>query len=350
MTASAHADRPAPPPPVDAPFAGGSPLETAALTCVADLDAAIAVHRDTLATMSVERTTLADALGQGEEELATSPLGSEHHRRLSAAVEQLRVRLRAADSVVEVATRALTDAERMRGLILAAAPGMRPVRMAVEIAEGDSRPQLFRVIEDERMRIARDMHDGPAQLLANLVLKAEIVERLMDHDQSLARAELIDFKAIVRHALEETRQLIFNLRPMTLDDLGLIPTLRTFLADFEDRWHIPCRLQLIGTERRVDPDLEAAVFRIVQEACTNARKHGFATVIEVTVSMSAKRLSATVTDDGRGFDVAATERQTRNANHLGLTSMRERAALSGASLEIASAAGKGTQVRVTVTV
>ena len=323
-------------------------LEEALLRCVTKLDATIVLHRDTLATLSVERSGLAQQLAQAEGGLHSSPPGSDHHRRVAAAVEQLRVRLQAADSIAEIASRALADAEHARNTLLAATPAL--VMPAPGADGGTSQPaQLFKVIEDERLRIARDMHDGPAQLLANLVLKAEIVERLLDHDAALVREELTEFKAIVRVALEETRRLIFDLRPMTLDDLGLVPTLRKFLADFEERWEMPCRFLLIGAERRIDRDKEAAIFRIVQEACTNALKHAMASDIEVTLSISPRRITTTVSDDGRGFDVASAEAEARRTNHLGLTSMRERAALSGALLDITSAPGQGTQVRVSLT-
>ncbi|HEY6378311.1 MAG TPA: histidine kinase, partial [Candidatus Dormibacteraeota bacterium] len=277
-------------------------LEEALLRGVSELDAAIVLHRDTLATLSVERTTLAQQLAQAEGGLDSSPLGSDHHRRVTAAAEQLRVRLQAADAVADVAAQALADAERARATLLSAAPALAAPKPETE---GGLHPpaHLFQVIEDERLRIARDMHDGPAQLLANLVLKAEIVERLLDHDPGLVRAELTEFKAIVRIALEETRRLIFDLRPMTLDDLGLVPTLRKFLADFAERWDIPCHFQVLGAERRIDRDQEAAFFRIVQEACTNARRHALAAAIDVTLSLSPRRITATVTDDGRGFDV-----------------------------------------------
>lgn len=323
-------------------------LEDALLRGVSELDAAIVLHRDTLATLSVERTSLAQQLAQAEGGLDSSPPGSDHRRRVTAAAEQLRVRLQAADSVAEIAGRALADAEHARSTLLAATPAMIAPAPGAEGAATQP-AQLFKVIEDERLRIARDMHDGPAQLLANLVLKAEIVERLLDHDPALVRDELSEFKAIVRIALEETRRLIFDLRPMTLDDLGLVPTLRKFLADFEERWETPCRFLLIGAERRIDSDTEAAIFRIVQEACTNARKHAMASGIEVTLSISPRRITATVSDDGRGFDVASAEAEARRTNHLGLTSMRERAALSGAMLDISSIPGHGTQVRVSLT-
>src|SRR5258708_34853745 len=189
-----------------------------------------------------------------------------------AAVELLRVRLQAADHIAEIASRALTDCETARGT--------RPAALQRDVAASDWTPraaggrrQVFQVVEDERMRIARDMHDGPAQLLANLVLKAEIVERFMEHDPSMVRGELADFKAIVRIALEETRRLIFDLRPMTLDDLGLVPTVARFASDYEQRWGIQTRVQVLGAERRIDREREAAIFRIVQEARNNGRKH-----------------------------------------------------------------------------
>lgn len=240
----------------------------------------------------------------------------------------------------------LRDCESARDTLAAVSPGS----LSHERHERGGGRQLFQIVEDERMRIARDMHDGPAQILANLVLKAEIVERMLDVDMTTARSELTDFKAIVRVALEETRRLIFDLRPMTLDDLGLVPTLRNFLTDFEQRWHIECVFTLIGTERRLPREREAALFRIVQEAVTNARKHAAASNIEVTVSMSDKRVTVTVEDDGTGFDVAETERRSRRDGHLGLTSMRERAALEGALLDISSERGRGTTVRVSVDV
>src|SRR5258708_39310909 len=189
-----------------------------------------------------------------------------------AAVELLRVRLQAADHIAEIASRALADCETARAALCAALPRDVAASDWRSPAVGGPR-QVFKVIEDERMRIARDMHDGPAQLLANLVLKAEIVERFLEHDPSMVRAELADFKAIVRIALEETRRLIFDLRPMTLDDLGLVPTIVRFASDYEQRWGIQTRVQALGAEPRIDREREAAIVRIFAEARNNGRKH-----------------------------------------------------------------------------
>ena len=206
--------------------------------------------------------------------------------------------------------------------------------------------QVFQIIEEERMRIARDMHDGPAQSMANLVLQAEILERLISRDPQLVVNELADFKDGVRGVLDETRRLIFDLRPMTLDDLGLVPTLRKFTKDYE-RGGAVTSLRVLGEEVRLPGALEPTLFRIIQEAMNNARKHAHAKNVEVVVSFQPHAVSAIVRDDGMGFDVAAAETRLDAGKHLGMISMRERADLEKGRLEIRSQIGKGTEVRVT---
>lgn len=196
------------------------------------------------------------------------------------------------------------------------------------------------------MRIARDMHDGPAQALANLVLQAEVLERLVDRKPATMMGELDNFKQGVRTALEETRRLIFDLRPMTLDDLGLVPTLRRLVREFGERTGILARLHVVGEERRLPGAYEAVLFRIVQEALTNVRKHGHAASVEVILTMQPRRVTAVVKDDGEGFDVAGTEARQGRTRHLGLISMRERADLEKGAFEVRSQLGRGTEVRV----
>jgi two-component system sensor histidine kinase DegS len=207
--------------------------------------------------------------------------------------------------------------------------------------------QVFQIIEEERMRIARDMHDGPAQSMANLVLQAEILERLIARDPALVISELADFKDGVREVLDDTRRLIFDLRPMTLDDLGLVPTLRKFVKEFEDRFGIRTGLRVIGEEGRLPGNYEPTLFRIIQEALNNARKHAQAKNAEVVITFAKTSVSAAIRDDGVGFDLDAAEEPTDGDKHLGLTSMRERAELESGDLSIRTAPGKGTEVLAT---
>jgi two-component system sensor histidine kinase DegS len=213
----------------------------------------------------------------------------------------------------------------------------------------DASRQTFQIIEEERMRIARDMHDGPAQQMANLVLQAEIIERLIarDPDPKVVAGELADFKTGVRGVLDDTRRLIFDLRPMTLDDLGLVPTLRKFVAEFGERNGVSAHLRVVGEEIRVGGGIEQTLFRIIQEALNNARKHAKASNVEVVVTFLPSQITAVVRDDGVGMDVEATEARMDRTRHFGLLTMRERADGDKGKLEIRSQIGKGTEVRAT---
>src|SRR5258708_839430 len=195
--------------------------------------------------------------------------------------------------------------------------------------------QVFQIIEEERMRIARDMHDGPAQSMSNLVLQAEILERLV-HKPDAIMSELQDFKSSVRNALDETRQLIFDLRPMTLDDLGLVPTLRRYTREYTEQQGILVRLNVVGEERRLPGNVEGTLFRIIQEALTNAHKHSQAKTVEVGLNLTGERIYGSVRDDGGGLHDSRLEAGLAENRNLGLVSMRERCELEHGTLEIRS--------------
>src|SRR5205814_8992408 len=122
--------------------------------------------------------------------------------------------------------------------------------------------------EDLRREIARAMHDGPAQSLTNIVLQAQIVERLFGRDPDGARGELHLLTSMVQQTLEATKSFIFDVRPMDLDDLGLVPTLRRAARDRGRRAGIPVEFDSVGPDRRIDVDLERSLFRIIDEATT----------------------------------------------------------------------------------
>jgi two-component system, NarL family, sensor histidine kinase DegS len=135
---------------------------------------------------------------------------------------------------------------------------------------GTGSPAVGRVVlaaqEDLRRDIARAMHDGPAQSLTNIVLQAQIVERLLDRDPAAARAEVGELMAMVQRTLEATKTFIFDVRPMVLDDLGLVPTLRRVARDRSRRAQVPVEFESMGTDRRLSMELESAVFRVADEA------------------------------------------------------------------------------------
>ena len=138
------------------------------------------------------------------------------------------------------------------------------------IADGTLPPSLSRVVlsaqEDLRREIARSMHDGPAQSLTNIVLQSQIVERLMDRDPAAARAELRLLAQMVQQTLETTKNFIFDVRPMVLDDLGLVPTLRRSTRERGRRAHVAVEFETHGQDRRLSMELESTLFRILDEA------------------------------------------------------------------------------------
>lgn len=199
--------------------------------------------------------------------------------------------------------------------------------------------------EEERKRISREIHDGPAQLLANLVLRTEIVERMLGKQEfGMVMNEIIDLKGQVRSSLEEMRKVIFNLRPMALDDLGLIPTLRKYVHDYEEKTKIRATFETKGKEHRMSSPMETAIFRLVQEALTNASKHAFPTYVGVEITFQAQMIKIMVQDNGLGFKVDQLEKKTKEHTHFGLIGMRERVELLEGRMEIESAANMGTKI------
>ncbi|THF80820.1 sensor histidine kinase [Cohnella fermenti] len=203
--------------------------------------------------------------------------------------------------------------------------------------------------EDERKRIAREIHDGPAQSLANLILRTEIAERMLGTQElEVVRTELIDLKTQIRQDLGEIRKIIFNLRPMALDDLGLVPTLRKFVQDFEERTTIHTMFEVSGKEKRMSSALEAAMFRLVQEAFQNAHKHARPTFVSLDITFGEATIKLVIKDNGVGFQVHAIESHARSYAKYGLIGMKERVDLLQGAIEFESAVGLGTTITIQV--
>jgi len=199
--------------------------------------------------------------------------------------------------------------------------------------------------EDERKRIAREIHDGVAQTMANVVLRTEIAERmLVKNEFEMVKEELIDLKGQVRGGLEEIRKIIFNLRPMALDDLGLVPTLRKFTQDFEEKSKIRTQLDLHGREVRLPSGMEVAIYRLVQEAFSNSFKHAEASFIRLEVQYQESNVSIRVQDNGKGFNTDNMEAVFAKGVHFGLLGMKERLELLEGKMEIESTKGVGTNI------
>jgi len=201
---------------------------------------------------------------------------------------------------------------------------------------------VIKAQEEERRRVAREIHDGPAQLLANVVLRIDVCQRLVDHDLQRLRDELHQLKDLVRVSLQDVRKVIFDLRPMALDDLGLVPAFRSYLKDYQERSGILPDLVVTGEERRFAQAYEVALFRLVQEALNNVWKHAQAEHAWVLVEFSEAGIRMVVKDDGVGFDLQ--QARAEGASRFGLISMRERAELLQGRVQIDTAPKLGTRV------
>ncbi len=201
---------------------------------------------------------------------------------------------------------------------------------------------IFQALEAERLRIARELHDGPARILADLVLKAEILDRMAKRTPEALPKELDDFKTLVRQAVADMRRFMFDLRPDSLDELGLVPTMRRYADEYQERTGIRCTFTVTGEELPIGAELSDAIFRIVQEALTNILKHARASTAGISLVIEPGRVLLGVVDDGGGFTADAGSPAARS--RLGIVGMRERALAVGGQLGVISGPGEGTRV------
>nr|WP_047150968.1 sensor histidine kinase [Aneurinibacillus tyrosinisolvens] len=201
--------------------------------------------------------------------------------------------------------------------------------------------EIIQAQEEERKRVAREIHDGPAQSMANVALRSEIVERMLNQNRiDEAKVELRLLKELTRASLVDVRKIIFDLRPMALDDLGLVPTLRKYLEEYEKQHRIKAKLTVLSLERRLISSIEVAVFRLIQESLNNTAKHAKAKHVEVTIGFSPNVVDFKVADDGIGFDRSAESDRPQ----FGIMGMKERIKLLQGKMKIDSTPGKGTSL------
>ena len=203
---------------------------------------------------------------------------------------------------------------------------------------------LIQAQEAERKRLSRQMHDGPAQTLSNLILETEIAMRLFDVDQAKAYEELVSLKDSASATFQQVRDFIFELRPMMLDDLGLIPTIKKYASAIKEQSGIDVRLATTGTERRLESYLEVMIFRAVQELLRNAVVHSQASEVKIQVDLMDTEVRVVVEDNGVGFDIGGLERE----QGMGLKVIKERMEMIGGSFDLDSQVGRGTHVQFLV--
>lgn len=224
--------------------------------------------------------------------------------------------------------------------------------------------RIIKATEEERYRISREIHDGPAQDLANGLLITTIVERLMDqNDTAEAKKTLEELRGEIRKCLTSVRQIIFDMRPMALDDLGLPQAVEQLITLFGERGKLHGTFSLEGNYYALPKHVEIAVFRIVQEALNNVAQHARTDKVRVRMHYTSQALTVLIADEGIGFmpdrvdepeddesdgalDMESQRR--RRGRHFGMIGMEERAKLIGAEIQVLSEPGKGTKVHLRV--
>ena len=217
-------------------------------------------------------------------------------------------------------------------------PNSSPAKSTQSMAE--TVEMMIEAQEAERLRLSRQMHDGPAQALSNFILQTEIAMRLFDIDQVRAREELSSLKTSATSAFQKVRDFIFELRPMMLDDLGVAPTIKRFIDALQDHPGLEIRLLLSGAERRFEPYIEVMVFRAIQELVGNAMRHSQASQVKVQLDMGDTNIKVAVEDNGKGFDLGVLE----EGGGMGIKVIKERVEKLGGYMDIDSVPGRGARI------
>jgi two-component system, NarL family, sensor histidine kinase DegS len=210
----------------------------------------------------------------------------------------------------------------------------------------NQRQSMIRAKEEERRRLSREIHDGPAQVLANAIIGLEFIERSLKQAESTADSPAIDeierIKGSMRDGLSEIRRFIFDLRPTMLAQRGLIGTVEHYVGTYKNFLPDEINLSLPETFPDLTSEQELTAFRVIQESLQNVHRHSDATRVWITIELRERDFMVEVRDNGRGFDPAAVRVRTRGG--AGIIGMRERAEVIGARLDVESSSGAGCHV------
>jgi signal transduction histidine kinase len=273
---------------------------------------------------------------------------------LGALIYSVRRVTRPVNALIE-AGRRVADGEPFEPLPLMGPPDMQTLievinRMVDRLAEQGAALRRYASLvlrgqEEERLRIARDLHDETVQDLIALGQRIDLCQVLLEEDLATARSEMVALHAMTRKAISEVRRMSNHLRPSILEDLGLAAGFETLCRELEQllpKTKVSC--EIVGRERRLPPEIELTAFRIAQEALANVRKHAAkSSQVHVALFFEAAGIHLLVEDDGPGFEAQERE-QYLQEGHLGLTGMTERAYLFGGELKVSSRPGEGTQI------
>ena len=205
--------------------------------------------------------------------------------------------------------------------------------------------RIIEAQENEKKRISRDIHDGPAQSLANVIFKAEYASKIIDTSPNKAKKEIAELQEDVRNTLKDIRKIIYDLMPMSLDDLGLVPTLNKLISNIMDNNPIQVKFNVVQNSVIDNPLINLMTFRVIQEAFNNILKHAKCKHVELDVHISNLEIHVNICDNGIGFDV---DQISLKPTGYGLYNMRERIDIVGGALTIQSQRNKGTTIAMRI--
>jgi signal transduction histidine kinase len=336
------------------------PQETA--VTVESIDAHLSEYtRTTALSLAIAVLVGAVVLGVVLDRLVVRPLRSVTHdaQRIADGDVGLRVPVLSADELgqLSVAVNHLADAMeanvRLERQLRRNAEELQRLYDVVREKE-ETRGRLLAMAIDaqeaERKRVARLLHDELAQSLTGLLMSLDAAEEVIGGEVPGARRQIRRTREILTVALGQTRQLILDLRPTMLDDLGLVPAIRWYADSHLAGLGALVVVESEGRQRRLRPELETALFRIAQEAMSNVARHAAASRVSITIHWHQEQVRLVVEDDGRGFEVNEALRGTTSGDSMGLLGLRERVEMLGGHHEIVSEPGRGTRIDVSIPV
>lgn len=247
---------------------------------------------------------------------------------------------------IEVVSRLMTENGQPASMLLIARDITEQKRLRRNMQSYIS--EITKAQEDERRRIARELHDETTQSLATLTFDIEALTRSQNDWSDEAVRICEQLRTRIDRIIDGVRRFSHELRPDVLDHLGLLVALESLVGELNKETRIEAVVEVVGTERRLLPDMELVLFRVAQEALHNVRKHAAATRAVVRIEFEAKKVSLRITDNGKGFEVPEILGDFAGKGKLGLIGMRERAWLFGGRFSVKSEVGKGTTVTVDV--
>lgn len=236
------------------------------------------------------------------------------------------------DSVIKVARENITDDDYSK-----------------KMYDRDIRIALLETQEHERQRIARDLHDTTVQNLTSLVHKSELCMKLVEMDPNRCKSEIFSMSKIIRSVIDETRKIIYDLRPMSFDDIGFDVTVERYIERLKNSYPIQFNYVIEGDTYHLKSIIEISLLRVIQEACSNSIKHGNPSFINISLNYQPEQVVLMIEDDGKGFDFSSISEENRSDNSgFGLSMMKERIYLLSGKIDFDSSVNNGFKIMVQI--